>query len=202
MASWNLGKQRMLKSCRPAEPAEPGGSGGLLSIRQWPLLPFSASQGKLLCNCTQVLDKDHLSVFFEHFLIYTKDTPFHCRRSGFLSKLQPLVTHTTLPILGLSFLLWKMRELGWMFSKVCFSTDSLWLSVCLLAHKYLAHKYLVIKTRSNLRAESFPLNIPKAQPYTTDILDAQKDLLTIISIFSVCWHCQTHYIWYLDMVLY
>ena len=36
----------------------------------------------------------------------------------------------------------------------------------------------VIKTRSNLRAESFPLNIPKAQPYATDILDAQKDLLT------------------------
>ena len=49
-------------------------------------------------------------------LPYAKDAALQCRRSGLSSKLHFLITHTSLPLLGLSFLLWKMRELDWMFS--------------------------------------------------------------------------------------
>ena len=56
----------------------------------------------------------HTGLFWT--LPYAKDAALQCTRSGLSSKLHFLITHTSLPLWGLSFLLWKMRELDWMFS--------------------------------------------------------------------------------------
>lgn len=158
----------MLKSFGLCEPGELRGSGGLLSIYQQVRdpptpnpRPSSSSQGKLLRKCTRALDKDHLCRFWT--LSCATDIALQCRRAGCLSKLQPWVTQSPPhpSPLGLNFLICKMRELGWMFSK-----QWSFMIVCLLAYKYLVSLLDWKKPEGNLCLFLFTSPKPIPTPLT------------------------------------